>query len=84
MSYNGWTNRETWLINVWYEPQTRADVEFIWEVVENQYDEMPDGPFKDMIDIMAINWNELLEQFKEETAEDDDYLDSDAHLSQVE
>ena len=84
MSYNGWTNRETWLVNIWYEPESRADVEFAREDLEYQYDNLPNGPFKDMIDIMAINWDELLEHFEEETEEDEDYLDSDAHLAQVE
>ena len=84
MSYNGWSNRETWLVNVWCNPESRSDVEAIRYSLEEQYDEMPDGPLKDMVDIMAINWDELLEHFEEETAEDEDYLDSDAHLAQVE
>ena len=70
MSCNGWSNRETWLVNVWYNPESRSDVEAIRYSLEEQYDEMPDGPLKDMVDIMAINWDELLEHFEEETEEE--------------
>ena len=70
MSYNGWTNRETWLVNVWYNPESRADVHFARESLEEQYDNIPNGPLKDMVDIMAINWDELLEHFEDETEEE--------------
>ena len=70
MSYNGWTNRETWLVNVWYSPESRNDVYAIREMLEEQYDQIPDGALKDMVDIMAINWDELLEHFEEETEEE--------------
>jgi len=70
MSYNGWTNRETWLVNVWFDPQSRADVHMAREVLEEQYDDIPNGPLKDMVDIMAINWDELFEHFEEETEEE--------------
>lgn len=70
MSYNGWSNRETWLVNVWCNPESREDVESIRYMLEEQYDAMPDGPLKDMVDIMAINWDELLEHFEEETEEE--------------
>ena len=26
--YNGWTNRATWLINLWYEPNTISDLDW--------------------------------------------------------
>ena len=66
MSYNGWSNRETWLINVWYNPESRDDVEFVREQFEEQYNNIPDGALKDMISIDRVNWDELLEQFEEE------------------
>ena len=70
MSYNGWSNRETWLVNVGYSPESRNDVYAIREMLEEQYDQIPDGALKDMVDIMAINWDELLEHFEEETEEE--------------
>ena len=66
MSYNGWSNRETWLIQVWYNLESRDDVEFVREQFEEQYNNIPDGALKDMLSIDRINWDELLEQFEEE------------------
>ena len=70
MSYNGWTNRETWLINVWYDPESRDDVYAIRDMLEEQYDQIPDGALKDMVNLDAVNWDELLEHFEEETEEE--------------
>jgi hypothetical protein len=71
-TYNGWTNRETWLVNVWFNPESRADVEYARETLDEQYDNIPDGPIKDMVDLSAINWDELLEHFDEEETEDEE------------
>ena len=70
MSYNGWTNRETWLVWVWYNPESRADVEFVREQFEEQFDNIPNGALKDMLSIDRIDWEELLEQFEEEEEEE--------------
>ena len=66
MSYNGWTNRETWLVNVWFDPTCREDVEAARYTLEEQYDAIPDGPLKDMVNLDAVNWDELLEHFENE------------------
>ena len=34
--YNGWTNRETWLINLHFEPRGKADLDFIKETLEQE------------------------------------------------
>jgi hypothetical protein len=73
--YNGWTNRETWLVNVWYNPESRADVEYAREDLENQYDELPDGVLKDMLCLDEVDWDQLLDHFEEESEPDCD--DSD-------
>lgn len=65
MAYNGWSNRETWLVNVWFNPESKDDVEFARSIIDEQYDSIPDGVIKDMIDIEAINWDELMEHFEE-------------------
>jgi len=65
-TYNGWTNRETWLVNVWFNPESKDDVEFARSMLEEQYDDLPNGPLKDMVDINAINWDELFAHFEEE------------------
>ena len=71
MSYNGWTNRETWLVNVWFNPESRDDVEFARSIIDEQYDAIPDGVIKDMIDINAINWDELMGHFEEQEEEEE-------------
>jgi hypothetical protein len=68
-TYNGWTNRETWLVNVWGNPESRADVVSLREMLEDQYNDLPDGILKDMLDLQAINWDELLEHFEDEDCE---------------
>lgn len=65
-TYNGWTNRATWLINVWFEPQSREDV----QSARDQFEEacadksIPDF-LRDFIDT-DINWEELESHFEEE------------------
>lgn len=66
--YNGWTNRETWVINLWLGDyfqdvaeegqQLMADYieETVWDMLEEA--NVPDM-FKDMIDLNAVNWREL-------------------------
>lgn len=62
--YNGWTNRATWLVNVWFNPESKADVEMARETLEDAIDQLPDF-LKDFVDT-DINWEELLEHFDEE------------------
>lgn len=70
-TYNGWTNRETWLVSVWFNPESRADVEFAREHIEEQYDNIPDGVLKDLCNISQIDWDELLNKFGEEEEEEE-------------
>ena len=65
-TYNGWTNRETWLVNVWFNPESKDDVHSARGFIEEQYEELPDF-MKDFVNLDAINWNELLEHFEDET-----------------
>jgi len=37
--YNGWTNRATWLINVWFEPESREQVSLARETFEEEENE---------------------------------------------
>jgi hypothetical protein len=32
MSYNGWTNKETWLVNVWYMSEMPGYFSDVWQV----------------------------------------------------
>lgn len=66
-TYNGWTNRATWLINVWFNPESRSDVQAARAAFEEACDspQIPDF-LRDFIDT-DINWGELESQFDEET-----------------
>jgi hypothetical protein len=71
-NYNGWTNRNTWLINLWFsemiddyvtdseEKVTADDVEeFVLEIIESEVDGCS-FMLRDFIDYSGINWNEIL------------------------
>jgi hypothetical protein len=68
-TYNGWTNRETWLINVWFNPESASDVEMAKEQFEYDYDNLPEY-MRDFVDLNSINWDELTEHFNEEENEE--------------
>lgn len=70
-TYNGWTNRETWLINVWFNPESKADVEFAREQLESDVSSLP-AYLKDFIDDSVIDWDELLAQFEDTSENFDD------------
>lgn len=61
-TYNGWTNRETWLVNVWFNPESADDVDMAKEQIEEDVDALPDY-LKDFVDIQCINWDELRAHF---------------------
>ena len=67
--YNGWTNRETWLVNIWFMDGLDEFVtpmylrEMVEEYVYSQIDNC--GFISDMIDLGCINWTELAESHNE-------------------
>lgn len=65
MSYNGWSNRETWLINVWYNPESKSDVEAIQEDFESKLEAL-EPMLRDFIDENLIDWDELKAHFDDE------------------
>ena len=75
-TYNGWTNRATWLINLWYEPDTESDLDWIKEELEERSSDLAnsenvcDKILADMLNLQEINWDELKEHVEtEETRE---------------
>lgn len=68
--YNGWTNRATWLINVWFEPESKEQVSLARETFEESVSELAlkNAWLSDFIDT-DINWRELEDHFEEEENE---------------
>lgn len=60
MSYNGWTNKETWLISLHFGPQSAQELEVIRENLEDEYSKLP-MIFQDMISLEKIDWEQLTE-----------------------
>lgn len=71
-TYNGWTNRETWLVNIWFNPETKADIQSAREMLEEQYDSMSEGALKDMLCLDAVNWQELEDAMEEEEEQEEE------------
>ena len=57
-TFNGWTNRATWLVNVWFEPLNLADVRMARETIEEDAENLP-RYLKDFLCTDEINWTEL-------------------------
>ena len=72
--YNGWTNRATWLVNVWFNPESKEDVQFAREQLEEAIDQLPDF-LKDFVDT-DINWGELESHFEDEDEEEPEESDA--------
>lgn len=78
MSYNGWSNKETWLVNVWFNPETRQEVRDIREMLQEELESKfgTSGFWADFVDLDLINWAELEESLDEnDLDEDEDDLD---------
>jgi len=71
-NYNGWTNRNTWLINLWFgdiiREQLEEDAATSAEMVEGMvmdciYEEISlySLMLRDFCDFDGINWNEIWE-----------------------
>jgi hypothetical protein len=69
-NYNGWTNRATWLVNVWFNPESKSDVDMARETLEEAHDNCPDF-LRDFIDL-DINWDELRAHCVEEEEEEEE------------
>ena len=66
-TYNGWTNRETWLVNIWFmdglDTGELITADYLQEMVEEYvYEQIKECSFvADMIDLGCIDWVELAE-----------------------
>ena len=73
MTYSGWTNRETWLVGLWFNPETKSDIDYLEETLEAEFLTIMETATKstaniyvDMIDFNCINWDELREAQEDE------------------
>ena len=74
MTYNGWANRETWLVPMWFEDSlTGMSADEIETMVRDFVDVTvgDSGFIRDLLDIDCINWRELEEHYRAEDEEPD-------------
>ena len=67
---NGWRNRATWLVNLWFQPECKGDVDYLEDTLQHDFEEQVKnwtgngwhaGFYSDLIDFTAIDWDELRE-----------------------
>ena len=69
-TYNGWYNRETWLINVWLGDVLsgdgqRWDADTLQEWVEEFIEAPTEGILADLCGIHRVDWEELAQHFND-------------------
>lgn len=69
-TYNGWTNKATWLVNVWFNPESLEDVQHARACIEEAEDSLP-AYMKDFLCTSEINWEELESHFAEDDEEEE-------------
>jgi hypothetical protein len=83
MSYNGWTNKETWLVNLWIGDSLSMDQESGFEVTADYIEQLVDdmvcesmsshnGLIADLLNcaLGEIDYHEIAEHYDEEVLED--------------
>lgn len=78
MAYNGWTNKKTWLVNLWLGDMFQCEIEdgleitpgLIESTVENMLNDMPEtwGLFSDLLNcaLGEINYYEIASHYETE------------------
>ena len=61
-TYNGWRNRETWLVNLWYG-DVGIDIDQVREILEEMVENLGNGILQDMLDLDCIDWDDLRESW---------------------
>jgi hypothetical protein len=81
-TFNGWTNKETWLVNIWFgdmlqtmkEEGENIDAEYIENLVEEILDLQTDGKTVEggfLVDMLncavgSVNFHELAKHYEED------------------
>ncbi len=77
---NGWKNRSTWLIKIWFEPEAQ-DLDWIQDTLETRVNQLADSTdvfdkfLADHINRAEIDWDELREALTDDEDELDDTED---------
>ena len=79
---NGWRNRATWLVNLWFEPECTGDVDYLEENLQHEFEKRINtepwaGFIKDLIDFTAIDWDELRNALPEDRLDNEDYYEEE-------
>jgi hypothetical protein len=69
-NYNGWSNRATWLVNVWFNPESIEDLNNAKEALEEAKNNCPDF-LRDFIQD-NVNWEELESCFEDEDEDEEE------------
>jgi hypothetical protein len=92
MSYNGWKNRQTWLVNVHFgdylqelaDDGQKIDAYFIRGMVDEHFQEQIKDLsmfVQDLIDDAGIDWDELAAHYQGENDEQAQWYDTSAELA---
>ena len=53
---NGWRNRETWLINLWFEFVSQNELDDIREMIQEELDGLRDKIPDYLVDLLGLNF----------------------------
>lgn len=69
--YNGWSNFETWSIFVYFTPESKNDVDFAKDCVEEAFTDLP-GFLRPFVDASRIDWDAIYASVEQDGDEQDE------------